>query len=140
MMRATRVRSPPAATGWGFVLASGDRELEIVVWGATGFTGRLVAEYLLERYGTESFRWALGGRQLRKLESVRDALGPAAAVLPLVTGDAADPGSMAALACRTRVVCTTVGPRIGSISSRQGREAELCQPRSSTGASSRTAT
>ena len=43
-------------------------EFDVIVWGATGFTGRLVAEYLLGRYGTDSFRWALGGRSQEKLE------------------------------------------------------------------------
>ena len=89
---------------------SSDRELDIVVWGATGFTGRLVAEYLLEAYGSDAFRWALGGRDTGKLERVRKALGPSAAALPLVTGEAGDAASMSALAQRARVVCTTVGP------------------------------
>lgn len=92
-----------------------DRELDIVLWGATGFTGRLVAAYLLERYGSAgSFRWALGGRSEAKLAVVRDTLG--APELPLVTGDAGDAASMRALASRARVVCTTVGPyaRYGS--------------------------
>jgi short subunit dehydrogenase-like uncharacterized protein len=91
-----------------------DRELEIVLWGATGFTGRLVAEHLLRRHGTAELRWGLGGRNRAKLESVRDALsretGIDASALPLFVGDGEDPGSMAALAGRTRVVCTTVGP------------------------------
>ncbi len=92
-----------------------DREFEVVVWGASGFTGRLVAEYLLGRYGTDgALRWALGGRNSRKLESVREAIaretGREAASLPIVVGDSDDADSMAALAERTRVVCTTVGP------------------------------
>ena len=88
-------------------MAAEQREFDIVVWGATGFTGRLVAEYLLEVYGTDSFRWALGGRSQRKLEEVRRELG---ADLPLLLGDAGDAASMRSLAERTRVVCTTVGP------------------------------
>ena len=88
-----------------------EREFDIVVWGATGFTGRLVAEYLLERYGASpAFRWALGGRSPSKLEEVRQGLGPDARELPVVVGDADDAASMASLAGRTRVVCTTVGP------------------------------
>jgi short subunit dehydrogenase-like uncharacterized protein len=85
-----------------------EREFDIVVWGATGFTGKLTAEYLLETYGTESFRWALGGRSESKLEQVRRDLGNSS--LPLLVGDAQDPDFMASLASRTRVVCTTVGP------------------------------
>ncbi len=74
-----------------------EREFGIVVWGATGFTGRLTAEYLLERYGTDSFRWALGGRNQAKLEQLRDSIGADTGVdassLPLVVGDAADADS-----------------------------------------------
>ena len=95
-------------------MALHDREFDLVVWGATGFTGRLVAEYLLRRYGTDGLRWALGGRNREKLEAVRDAIaretGVAAASLPLVLGDGDDPASLSALAGRARVVCTTVGP------------------------------
>ncbi|MGH0030743.1 MAG: saccharopine dehydrogenase family protein [Myxococcota bacterium] len=92
-----------------------EREFDIVLWGASGFTGQLVAEYLLGRYGVEnSFRWALGGRNERKLDAVRDALD--APALPLVLGDGDDAASLDALASRSRVVCTTVGPyaRYGS--------------------------
>ena len=90
-----------------------EREFDIVVWGASGFAGRLTAEYLLERYGG-SLRWALGGRSRAKLEAVRDAMtaetGVDATRLPLVVGDAADTVFMRALAERTRVACSTVGP------------------------------
>lgn len=91
------------------------REFDVVVWGATGFTGRLVAEYLLGRHGVDGpLRWALGGRDAAKLARVRDEIGRSAGVaaagLPLVVGDAADAASLAALAQRARVVCTTVGP------------------------------
>ena len=90
-------------------MAGTEREFDIVLWGASGFTGQLVAEYLLGRYGVDgAFRWALGGRNEVKLDAVRDRLG--AAELPLVLGDGADADSMKSLAERTRVVCTTVGP------------------------------
>ncbi len=92
-----------------------DREFDVIVWGATGFTGRLTAEFLLERYGIGgNLRWALGGRNERKLEEVRSALGrdsgTPTASLPIVLADANDEASIRALAARTRVVCTTVGP------------------------------
>jgi short subunit dehydrogenase-like uncharacterized protein len=88
-----------------------ERELDVVVWGATGFTGALVAEYLFERYGAEGpLSWALGGRNVGRLEAVRDGLGPGAKALPLLVGDANDKASLHRLAERTRVVCTTVGP------------------------------
>jgi len=91
-----------------------DREFDIIVWGATGFTGRLVAEHLLRRSQSETFRWALGGRSQAKLERVREEIGlevgADATRLPLILGDSGDPAAMTELAGRTRVVCTTVGP------------------------------
>jgi short subunit dehydrogenase-like uncharacterized protein len=88
-----------------------DREFDVVLWGATGFTGRLVAEYLLARHGAAGdLRWALGGRNEQKLGAVRAELGPGAAALPLVVGDGDDEGFLALLAQRAAVVCTTVGP------------------------------
>ncbi len=84
-------------------------EFDVIVWGATGFTGRLVAEYLYERYGASGeLRWAMGGRNESKLSAVRDEIG--ADGVPLLVGDAGDPASLDALAAQTRVVCTTVGP------------------------------
>ena len=88
----------------------GDREFDVVVWGATGFTGRLVAEYLHGQYGTGGdLRWAIGGRNPDKLAALRNDLG-AGDDLPIVTGDSGDAPSMAALAERSMVVCSTVGP------------------------------
>lgn len=84
------------------------REFDIVVHGATGFTGRLVAEYLLQRPPT-GLTWAMGGRSLAKLQAVRDELG-APADTPLVVTDSDSAESLAALAARTRCVLTTVGP------------------------------
>lgn len=87
------------------------REFDVVLLGATGFTGRLVAAYLLERYGAgRDLRWAIAGRDRARLEAVRAGLGEGAAALPLVIADAADEAALDALAARTRVVCTTVGP------------------------------
>jgi len=93
------------------------REFDIVVVGATGFTGSLVTEYLCERYGIDaSLRWAAAGRNEKKLAALRDSLGAAAAELPLIVADTLDTESMRDLAKRTRVVLTTVGPyaRYGS--------------------------
>jgi len=90
---------------------NGAREFDIILWGATGFTGRLVAEYLLGRYGSGAdLRWALAGRNRDKLEGVRDELGHAAAGLPILLADSSDDASLDALAARTRVICSTVGP------------------------------
>src|SRR5688500_8826155 len=87
------------------------REFDIVVYGATGYTGRLVAEYLATHYKARSDapKWAMAGRSEDKLREVRGAIG-AAAVTPLIVADADDPASLDALARRTRVVLTTVGP------------------------------
>lgn len=97
---------------------SGDaREFDVIVIGATGFTGALVAEYLCERYGLDGeLRWAAAGRNEAKLEALRESLGHEAETLPVVVADTLDAESMNELAKRTRVVLTTVGPyaRYGS--------------------------
>ncbi|MGP1684881.1 MAG: saccharopine dehydrogenase family protein [Giesbergeria sp.] len=86
------------------------KAFDLVVHGATGFTGRLVVEYLLQRYPAGSgLRWAMGGRSADKLASVRDAIG-APADTPLVLTDSSDPASLQALMDQTRLVLTTVGP------------------------------
>ncbi len=88
------------------------REFDLILFGATGYTGRLVAEAILE-FPEDGLRWALAGRSGSKLEAVRADLAarfPEAADLPLVQADVTDADSIAALAARTRVVCTTVGP------------------------------
>jgi short subunit dehydrogenase-like uncharacterized protein len=86
------------------------KDFDIVVHGATGFTGRLVIEYLLQRYPAGSgMRWAMGGRSHSKLAAVRDEVG-APADTPLVVTDSADAASLQALMQRTRLVLTTVGP------------------------------
>ena len=91
---------------------------DLIVFGATGFTGRLVAEYLNASYGAGvgagrgldgSLRWAMAGRNLDKLAQVRSAIG-APATLPLLQADATDPAALAALVGQTRAVITTVGP------------------------------
>jgi short subunit dehydrogenase-like uncharacterized protein len=85
-------------------------KFDIVVYGATGFTGQLVAEYLAEHYrGDRDLKWAMAGRNLDKLASVRDAIG-APADTPLIVADAGDPASLKAMIEQTRSVLTTVGP------------------------------
>lgn len=87
------------------------REFDVVVWGASGFTGRLVADHLLTQYGIDGeLRWALGGRSAARLEAVRAELGANAAGLTILTADIEDAASLATLVERTRVICTTVGP------------------------------
>ena len=96
--------SPPAR--------SSDRELDLVVFGATGFTGRLTAEYLA-RHAPDGLRWGLVGRSREKLEGVREHLTATDAGLgdlPLLIADVEDDVSLKDVANRARVVITTVGP------------------------------
>ncbi len=87
------------------------REFDVVVWGATGFTGSLVAKYLLDAYGAAgSVRWALAARDEEKLMGLKESLGAGAASLATILADSNDESSLDALARRTRVVLTTVGP------------------------------
>jgi short subunit dehydrogenase-like uncharacterized protein len=88
---------------------SSSAEFDIVIYGASGFTGRLVAEYLAAEYGKSDLRWAIAGRSLDKLASVRDAIG-APGDLPLIAADADDPASLKAMVGRTASVLSTVGP------------------------------
>lgn len=96
-------------------------QFDVVVWGATGFTGRLVAEYLLQAYGlpsqdgseaiagvhAEPLRWAIAGRNESKLQTLQNSLG---APVPVLVADSSDDASLAALVSATSVVLTTVGP------------------------------
>ena len=86
-------------------------EFDVIIYGSTGYTGRLVAEYMAQQYGTsgDAPKWAMAGRNLEKLEEVRDLIG-APKETPLVVADSDDPASIDMMASRTRVVLTTVGP------------------------------
>ncbi|WP_454647052.1 saccharopine dehydrogenase family protein [Bradyrhizobium liaoningense] len=85
-------------------------KFDIVVYGATGFTGQLVAEYLTAHYKDDkSLKWAMAGRSLDKLKSVRDAIG-APADTPLIVADASDAASLKAMVAQAKSVITTVGP------------------------------
>jgi short subunit dehydrogenase-like uncharacterized protein len=86
-----------------------DRELDVVVFGATGFVGRLLAEYLAE-HAPAGVRIGLAGRSERKLAETRGLLPKAASGWPLLVADSGDPSSLARMAAATRVVATTVGP------------------------------
>ncbi len=86
-----------------------DREFDIVVYGATGFTGRLVAEYLQDEYGDSDLKWAMAGRSQDKLESVRDEMGVSKDVA-LIVANADKPETLTDMASRTKAIITTVGP------------------------------
>jgi len=87
---------------------SGQREFDIVLYGATGFVGRLTAEYLAKAGGDA--RIALAGRSTDKVLAVRDSLGDKAQAWPIIAADASQPSTLNAMATRTQVVVTTVGP------------------------------
>jgi short subunit dehydrogenase-like uncharacterized protein len=87
------------------------REYDVILFGATGFTGGLTAEYLA-RAADPPGRWALAGRNQAKLEAVRERLGDGHAGLALLTADVTDPASLRAIAESAKVVITTVGPYI----------------------------
>ena len=89
-------------------MAAEQREFDIVLYGATGFVGKLTAQYLAQAGGAA--RIALAGRSVDRLRAVRDALPDAAREWPLIAADASSPATLNELAKRTRVVVTTVGP------------------------------
>ncbi|ODR10426.1 enoyl-ACP reductase [Mycobacterium sherrisii] len=89
-------------------MSADEREFDIVVYGGTGYSGRLTAEYLARVAG--GARVALAGRSRQRLLAVRESLGATAGHWPLIVADAADPAAVQAMAARTRVVLTTVGP------------------------------
>ena len=85
------------------------RDLDVVLFGATGFVGKLTAEYLA-RAAPDDARIGLAGRSQEKLERVRDELGARASEWPLIVADCHDGAALADLAVRTTAVATTVGP------------------------------
>src|SRR6266496_1605418 len=87
------------------------RPYDIVLFGATGFTGGLTAEYLARAVPPKT-SWALAGRNQAKLEAVRGRLGVLWSQLPILAADAGDPDSLRELAESTRVLVTTVGPYV----------------------------
>jgi short subunit dehydrogenase-like uncharacterized protein len=89
-------------------MSAAQREFDIVLYGATGFVGKLTAEYLAKA-GADA-RVALAGRSQEKLLAVRETLGDAAQSWELIAADASQPSTLTALATRTQVVVTTVGP------------------------------
>jgi short subunit dehydrogenase-like uncharacterized protein len=87
-----------------------ERPFDVALWGATGFTGKLVAERLLVMKQTQGLTFALAGRNRDKLEAVRTSLGDAAKELPVIVASVDDEASMRAMASQAAVVCSTAGP------------------------------
>ena len=87
-----------------------EREFDVVVFGASGYTGKLVAEYIQSEYGENgSVKWAIAGRNKEKLEGIREELG-LSADLSILEVDSNDQGSLNAMTSSTKCVLTTVGP------------------------------
>ena len=85
------------------------REFDVIVWGASGFTGKLVAEYLFNKYGSNNdLKWAIAGRDYSKLELVRDEV--ANSLISIIIANSDDIESLNSMIKRTKVICTTVGP------------------------------
>ncbi len=85
-------------------------EFDVIIYGASGYTGRLVAEYMQKQYGAGGdVKWAMAGRSEEKLAAVRAEMGISEDVA-LVVADAADPAQVKAMAERAKCICTTVGP------------------------------
>ncbi|MFT4517980.1 MAG: short subunit dehydrogenase-like uncharacterized protein [Halioglobus sp.] len=90
-----------------------NRTYDVVVWGATGFTGQLVVQYLADTYGVgDTLNWAIAGRNQSKLEEVRKKALPDSlrGRVDIIIADSEDDASLAALASQTKVLCSTVGP------------------------------
>lgn len=89
---------------------SSEKEFDVIVFGASGFTGRLVAEYLAQHKEPDvPVKWAMAGRDATKLAVVRDEMGISQDI-PLITANTDDAASLSAMAARTQCVLTTVGP------------------------------
>lgn len=87
-----------------------ERAFDAILYGASGFTGRLVAEHLLGTYGVNrDLRWAIAGRNEEKLARVRQEIG-APDDLFIVHADSGDQNSLDAMAKKARVIISTAGP------------------------------
>ena len=87
-----------------------ERSFDLVVYGATGFTGQQAARYLAARPEAGNLRWAIGGRNRDKLEAVRSSLGSAAENVGVVVADAGDADAVNAMVADTKAIATTAGP------------------------------
>ena len=82
---------------------------DVIVWGSTGFTGKLVTEYLIKKYGLgQNLKWAIAGRNKEKLEQIKKEFSKPN--LPFLVADANDLKSLEKMASQTKVICSTVGP------------------------------
>lgn len=87
-----------------------EKKYDIVVWGATGFTGKWVAKHLFDQYSSSELRWAIAGRNVDKLNVVRDFIGDGEASIDGLIANSDDPESLEELVKSTKVIISTVGP------------------------------
>ena len=88
------------------------REFDLILYGATGFTGTLAAQYIAKQYGVQDFKWAIAGRRRQALEDVKEKLvsiNPALRSLPIILADSEDESSIQAMVKSAKVVITTAG-------------------------------
>lgn len=87
------------------------RDYDMIVYGATGFTGQLIVQYLKEKYGPNpGFKWAIGGRNVKRLEEIKESLGPEFSHVGIFGAAADDREALAHMTSHTKVVISTVGP------------------------------
>jgi short subunit dehydrogenase-like uncharacterized protein len=90
-----------------------ERKYDIVLYGATGFTGGLVAEYLASHQESEKIKWAIAGRSIPKLEAVRNRIitkYPSASKIDLIVADSSNPAQLNDMCANAKILVTTVGP------------------------------
>ena len=87
-----------------------NRQYDLVVWGATGFTGEWVAKHLYDHHNGSGLKWALAGRNKNKLANVQDFIGDTERTVPCILADSDDLDSLRALAKKATSIITTVGP------------------------------
>ena len=84
------------------------KNFDVIIWGATSFTGKLVCEYIFSNYKSNEIKWAVAGRDLKKLEDVRSEIADTS--VPILLADSFDENTLSDLVKQTKVMCSTVGP------------------------------
>ena len=87
-----------------------NKELDMIVFGATSFVGQIICRYLLEEHAEPNFTWAMAARSQDKLEQLRAELGEKSVSIPVVIADSFDDTTLMAMCERTEVIISTVGP------------------------------
>jgi short subunit dehydrogenase-like uncharacterized protein len=87
-----------------------EREYDVVLYGASGFTGKQTVQYFAKHVNPDQVRWAIAGRNRQKLEAVKAQIGPTAANVEVLEADSQDQAAVDAMVSRTRVVLNTAGP------------------------------